>query len=169
MQGMQQDQRFKLRRREASKSLKEFNLCVGCWVKEKTQSDDNTAPQNKQTTGAIFDVLSSASIHTAPSNRKSISTVSKSLSRQHPPGFDHYIFDGTYGWMVAESKPQPTIKLRIFTNKSDYDHLNIPYRRIKSTTYCQCHYRYGRTVIVDGNENFHQMWLQRNWPCPRKT
>ena len=61
-------QRFKLRRRGASKRLKEFNLCVSCWVKEKTQSDDNTAPQNKQTTGTIFDVLPSASIHTEQQN-----------------------------------------------------------------------------------------------------
>ena len=35
--------------------------------------------------------------------------------------------------MIAESKPQPVIKLKIYTNKSDYDHMNIPYRHIKST------------------------------------
>jgi len=36
--------------------------------------------------------------------------------------------------MTAESKPQPTIKLRIFTNKSDYDHMNMPYCHVKSTS-----------------------------------
>jgi len=45
---------------------------------------------------------------------------------------DHHIFNGTYGWMTAEAKPQPMIKLnRIFTNKPDYDYMNISYHHVK--------------------------------------
>lgn len=46
---------------------------------------------------------------------------------------DHYIFDGTYGWMVRKSKKQPSVNLRISVNKSDYDQLNLPAPAVKSS------------------------------------
>ena len=42
----------------------------------------------------------------------------------------HHIFDGTYDWMVKESRQQPAIKLKLSTNKFDYNHLNLSCPRI---------------------------------------
>ena len=115
-------QKFKLRRKGQNKVLKEFQLCVDCWRKE------NVPSQSKDTAGALFDSISTINM---PTNKKPTPKPSKS-PRFQP--LDHYVFDGSYGWMVAESKPQPSIKLKIHTDKSDYEHLNIPYRHVKSTS-----------------------------------
>lgn len=120
-------QRYKLRNKGPNKVLKEFQLCVDCWRKDRWP--ENGEPQGKPTTGAIFDVIKA--VHVTPSKPSSI--VSTISSKNNPQLIDHHIFDGTYGWMIAESKPQPTIQLRIFTNKSDHDHLNLPYHQVKST------------------------------------
>ena len=42
----------------------------------------------------------------------------------------HHIFEETYGWIVKESRQQPSIKLKLLTNKFDYGYLNIPCPRI---------------------------------------
>jgi len=117
--------KFKLRRKGPNKVLKEFHLCVDCWRKE------NVPSVTKETAGALFDTIST--INMSARNGKS-PPPPKSTKAKHLKPSDHYIFDGTYGWMVAESKPQPTIKLRIHTNKSDYGHMNIPYRHVKSSS-----------------------------------
>lgn len=113
-------QKFKLRQKGQNKVLKEFHLCVDCWKKEKVP------PPTKDTAGALFDTISTINMS---ANGEASSSPRFSKQRNLTP-MDHYIFDGTYGWMVAESKPQPTIKLRMYTNKSDYDHMKIPYRHV---------------------------------------
>ena len=118
-------QKFKLRRKGPNKVLKEFNLCVDCWKK------DNVPQTDKETAGALFDTIGTIRTSTNNSNPPPASKLPKT---RHLKPVDHYIFDGSYGWMIAESKPQPTIKLRIYTNKSDYDHINIPYRHVKSSS-----------------------------------
>ena len=115
-------QRYKLRRKGSNKFLKEFKLCVDCWKKSNTK-DDSITP--KATTGALFDTIASIKGSSKSKNSR--------LSEKQLRPLDHYIFDGTYDWMVTESKPQPVIKLKIYTNKSDYDQMNIPYR-VKSST-----------------------------------
>ena len=39
---------------------------------------------------------------------------------------DHHIFDGTQGWVAAESKKQPTVELTISINGNDYQQMSLP-------------------------------------------
>ena len=39
---------------------------------------------------------------------------------------DHHIFDGTSGWRRAESQAQPSLRLDVHVDPSDYGHLGIP-------------------------------------------
>ena len=45
----------------------------------------------------------------------------------------HHIFDGTYGWVVKESKSQPSINLRLSINTTDYTQLDLPTPLFKSS------------------------------------
>ena len=53
---------------------------------------------------------------------------------KHPILLDHRIFDGTTGCRIAESKKQPYLKLRLTTNRADYDHLNLPCPKMTPST-----------------------------------
>ncbi len=39
---------------------------------------------------------------------------------------DHHIFDGTRGWVAAESKKQPTLELTFSIDEKDYEQMNLP-------------------------------------------
>ena len=121
-------QRYKLRRKGSNKFLKEFSLCIDCWknANHTTNQHKDESTTSKTTAGALFDTIASIK---GPNKNQTPQLHASNHLRQ----IDHYIFDGTYGWMIAESKPQPVIRLKIYTNKSDYDHMNIPYRHVKST------------------------------------
>lgn len=98
-------QKFKLRYGK----LREFHLCVECWRKRDNSKKDNNS--------ALFDVVSSLS------NGKESQLPTK---HHTTPSLQHHIFDGTYGWMVKESKSQPSIDLKLSINKSDYEQLKLP-------------------------------------------
>ena len=110
-------QRFKLRHTKyGRKSLKEFTLCIDCWKASNSRKSTKPRDSNVDTAGALFDVIASVN-----SNRQT-----KPIKTQKPSSklvLDHYIFDGSYGWMVAESASQPRVKLQLSTKKEDYEHL----------------------------------------------
>eukprot|EP00111_Clytia_hemisphaerica_P012758 TCONS_00037534-protein len=81
-------QKFKLRRKGPSKVLKEFHLCVDCWKNENVPAKDAAS--------ALFDTISTISFAT------SIQRQAKHSKRKQLQPMDHYVFDGSYGWMVAE-------------------------------------------------------------------
>ena len=127
-----QIQKFKIRRGK----LKEFTECIECW---KSRNQDNT-------TGALFDTLGSISTDSNEAHSRKKSTTHQN---KKSTALDHHIFDGTYGWMVKESKKQPSIRLRISTNKVDYAHLNAPCPQIKSSKILAITDTRG-TVIING-------------------
>ena len=100
--------------------LKEFNICIDCW-KDQHGKKNNT-------TGALFDII--GGISTDQPTKKP--TTNAKLPNKSVL-LDHYIFDGTYGWMVKESRKQPYFNLKIFTRKSDHDHINLPCPNVRST------------------------------------
>ena len=106
--------KFKLRRGK----FKEFTHCVQCWRK---LHNVNTPVESREKQGAIFDVIATVN----ESNRE-VKKQAKPL-----PSLKHHIFDGTYGWMIKESKKQPLITLKLSTASSDYSQLNLPYPSIK--------------------------------------
>lgn len=113
--------KFKLRRGQP----KEFTHCINCWKKIHTTPSGNSNSKNTSNNGAIFDVLGAIS-----DPLPALKLIPKKKLR-HPVTLQHHIFDGTYGWMVKESRKQPSITLKISTNKLDYDHLNLPCPKIK--------------------------------------
>lgn len=119
-------QRFKLRKnRDQQKVLREFETCVDCWRQEnpKPVRDSAENKPNPSTTGALFDAITAVNV---------ASSTNSPQAQYQRLKLDHHIFDGSYGWMIAESKPQPTLQLRIHTNRQDYDHLNLPCPNVKS-------------------------------------
>ena len=115
-------QKFKLRRGKWGKppTLREFVTCVDCW--KSTKREDATTVGEKPTTGALFDVVAGINHHTSVGSSKRKKKTNVKL--------DHHIFDGSYGWMVAESKSQPSINLTISTSQADYVHLHLPFPKI---------------------------------------
>ena len=79
---------------------------------------ESTKPRdfNVDTAGALFDVIASVNSNGQTKPIKTPKPSSKLV-------LDHYIFDGSYGWMVAESASQPRVKLQLSTKKEDYEHL----------------------------------------------
>ena len=55
-----------------------------------------------------------------------IVAVVRNDKRVNPIVLDHYIFDGTNGWRVAESRKQPSLKVRLTTDRADYLDLFFP-------------------------------------------
>ena len=123
-------QRFKLRKaRGQTNMLKEFELCIDCWKQEIMKAPKHEHKKKADATGALFDVLGAVNaVKSATTTTNSTGNKNKNMTLR----LEHHIFDGTYGWMVAESKAQPTLQLKIFTRTSDYDHLNLPYPNVTS-------------------------------------
>ena len=72
---------------------------------------------NTSNTGALFDVLGAINgPHAVPKHQSKLSK---------PVTLQYHIFNGTYGWMIKESRKQPSIILKLTTNKQDYDCLNL--------------------------------------------
>ena len=109
--------KFKLRKG----NYKQFSHCVQCW--RKLHSDDSGDKQ-----GAIFDVVGAVS--SADSSSSPAPCKSKKNARPRLV-IKHHIFDGTYGWMVKESRKQPTIKVELSTNSTDYDFVKAPCPKIR--------------------------------------
>ena len=104
-------QKFKMRYGK----LKEFDLCIECWRAKNSN-------KNKDNNSALFDVVGGLS-----TNRSEKSNPSKTISRKaNIQPLLHHIFDGSYGWMIKDSKNQPSMNLRLSINKSDYEQLNLP-------------------------------------------
>ena len=100
--------------------LREFTHCLQCWRKlNPSKSGSNQSSLNSAR--AIFDVLDGINVD-------STRTASKGISLQH------HIFDGIYGWIIRESPKQPSIKLRLSTNESDYKHFGHTRPRVKPST-----------------------------------
>ena len=99
--------------------LKEFNICIGCWK--------NQHGKKNNTTGALMLLGAFPQIN---QQRNLLQILNYPINQYH---LIITFFDGTYGWMVKESRKQPYVNLKIFTRKSDYDHINLPCPNVRST------------------------------------
>ena len=105
--------------------LKEFNRCIDCWASQRTSKAGRA-------TSSPSDKVSGLSHGHQRSTSKDLQARDRVSTKGVP--LDHYIFDGTYGWMMKESRQQPTVTLEIFTRQADYDHLNLTSPKIRRGT-----------------------------------
>ena len=109
--------KFKLRKGK----VKEFSHCIDCWNAQRSNAGN--------TIRAIFDVIGGIS-HNYDTPSSAPWPKGTTLLKKPVP-LARYFFNGTYGWIVNKScHTQPSIKLKLSTNKFDNDHLNIPCPRI---------------------------------------
>ena len=138
--------------RAGNQFLEEFSLCIECWKQSwkperVTSKSSDGRPDN--TTGALFDTLHAIHMGKGPDriseNDTQFTAVRPELEQncdyigtvrniKHTILLDHRIFAGTTGWRTAESKKQPYLKLRLTTNRADYDHLNLPCPKMAPST-----------------------------------
>ena len=112
-------QKFKMRYGK----LRQFDLCIECW----RAKDSN---KNKDNNSALFDVV--CGVSTSPSNKPS--NLPKVTSRKpHIQPLPHHIFDGSYGWMIKDSKSQPSMNWKLSINQSDFKELSLPIPDAKSS------------------------------------
>ena len=102
-------QKFKLRKSKAGKppSLKEFSLCIDCWRATKPENDKPHKAHVDPSASTLFDVVSVLSDTPVGSHQAAVK------SPRQPIKLDHHIFDGTFGWVVTESKKQPRLQLTL--------------------------------------------------------
>ena len=112
-------QKFKMRYGK----LREFDLCIECWR-------DKNSNKNQDNNSALFDVVSGVSTSTS---NKSSNPPSATSRKPHIQPLLHHIFDGSYGWMIKDSKSQPSMNLKLSINQSDYKELRLPIPNAKSS------------------------------------
>ena len=108
--------KYKIRRGKP----KEFTHCITCWQKIHQTSPSSSDKRTSNNTGAIFDYVGAINQPSIPKKKPY-----KGLTLQH------HIFDGSYGWMIKESRKQPSFVLKLSTSKEDYDYLMLPHPKIK--------------------------------------
>ena len=78
---------------------KEFTHCITCWQKIHQSSPSSSDKRtNSNNTGAIFDYVGAINQPSIPKKKP-----------YKGPTLQHHIFDGSYGWMIKESRKQPSI------------------------------------------------------------
>jgi len=117
-------QKFKIRYGK----LREFDLCIECWRSKNTN-------KSKDSNSALFDVVSALSTSPNKTSKppKATKPTKATNCSPHVQPLLHHIFDGSYGWMIKDSKSQPSMNLKLSINKSDYEQLNLPLPQAKSS------------------------------------
>lgn len=88
------------------------------------------------TAGSLFDVL--GGINNPSNNQTGVKPKMRNIAY-----LDYHIIEGSFRWMTKQSQKQPSIKLRLLTNESDYQKFKKPRPKIiPSTSHC----RHMRTV-----------------------
>ena len=100
--------------------IKEFIHCIQCW--RKSHLTQQPSPSSSNTTGALFDVLGG------------INNLFRNQTRDIAY-LDSHIFDGPFRWMIKESQKQPSIKLRISTDQSNYHTFKKPCPKINPSNF----------------------------------
>ena len=113
--------KFKLR----NAKIKEFIHYIQC--RRKSHSTQQPSPSLSNTTGALLDVL--GGINDPSNNQTRVKSKMSNVAY-----LDHHIFDDSFGWMIKESQKQPSIKLRVSTDESDYQTFKKPCPKISLST-----------------------------------
>ena len=113
--------KFKLRKEK----INEFTHCIQCW--RQSHPTQQPSPSLSNTAGALFDVL--GGINDPSNNQTRVKSKMRSMAY-----LDHHIFNCSFGWMIKESQKQPSIKLRISTDESDYQTFKKPCTKIIPST-----------------------------------
>ena len=67
-----------------------------------------------------------------------------------------------------ESKPQPVIRLKIDSNKIEYDHINFPYSHVKSTNVTPINKTRAKSSLM-GMKTFKKYRFQESTKCMQAT
>lgn len=79
------------------------------------------------TTGPLFDVL--GGINDPSNNQTRVKPKMRNIAY-----LDYHIIEGSFWWMTKQSQKQPSIKLRLLTNESDYQKFKKPCPKIIPST-----------------------------------
>ena len=100
----------------------ECTLCINCWQKANPRNIRRRKDRNSQVEEKPADETSALLIGAIASSPEEISvTEDKEMHKRKAIVIDHHIFDSNDGWRKSESLQHPTLRLRLTTEKTDYD------------------------------------------------
>ena len=110
-------------------------FCKPCWQKkrdEKRRKNDSGKQEQRPTNEASVSTRSEEFPFICAVNSIGNESYSPDTMMSHCATnsitipMPHHVFDGTMGWMKKPAEPHPTITLKAFIDKNDYDHLHLP-------------------------------------------
>ena len=116
----------------------ECTLCLKCWQRANPRKMEkqliSPIVKNQDETNALLLVGAVTSTPVLPPTDEllhiaTVTAVDRTDKRQEIV-IDHHIFDSNDGWRRMESMQHPTLRLRLSTEKSDYDHVGASYPRV---------------------------------------
>ena len=114
----------------------ECTLCLKCWQKANPRKPRKSTPPEKpadETSAILIGAIASSSVEVSITNSSAyIASISEdnAARKRRPIVIDHHIFHSTEGWRKTESLQHPTLRLRLTTEKSDYDHVGASFPKI---------------------------------------
>ena len=102
-------------------------LCSACW--RQANSRRNRPKDTSTETGGL--IIGAAEVLNK-SDLGSVESMEIAAAQNNQILLNHYIFDSADGWKAAEAMAHPTLRLNIFTDSSDYTHINATQPQIRT-------------------------------------
>ena len=107
----------------------ECTLCHPCWKKKQSKPVKGDQPVDEASALFIGAITEAEPILQVESSI--CSNITSHGGKEII--LDHHIFHSQDGWKKAESLPHPTLRLKLATDDSDYNHINAPSPKVKQS------------------------------------